>query len=109
MMNELEQRLKNARLAPPSAALERRIEDAFANARRRRRAARQGALWWWTAALATAGGMAALLVVSARRSFPAPVAAVYQIEAEGRLREMLLNPPPPEAGLPSALRVSRTP
>ena len=56
-----------------------------------------------------AGGMAALLVVSARRSFPAPVAAVYQIEAEGRLREMLLNPPPPEAGLPSALRVSRTP
>ena len=44
--------------------------------------------------MATIGGMAAVFVVSAPRSLPAPAVAVavYHIEAQGRLREMLLNP-----------------
>ncbi len=92
-MDELEQKLKCARLAAPSNGLDRRIDDTFAAARRRRTASRHvAAFWWGTAALATAGGMAALFVVSARPPFPVPQVAVYRIEAPGRMREMLLNP-----------------
>lgn len=110
MMDELEQRLKPARLAAPPAELDRRIDAAFAAARRRRRAARQGAFWWWTAALATAGGMTALLAVSTRRTFPTvPEVAVYQIEAQGRLREMLLNPTAPRDVLPRFVVHESTP
>lgn len=90
-MDELEQKLKHTRLAVPSAELDRRIDDAVAAAWRRRKASRKAAFWWWTAALATAGSITALLVVSTRRSFPAPEVALYRIEAQGRMREMLLN------------------
>lgn len=90
-MDELEQKLKHTRLAVPSVELDRRIDDAVAVARRRRNASRKAAFWWWTAALASAGTMTALLVISMRRSFPAPEVALYRIEAQGRMREMLLN------------------
>lgn len=91
-MDELEQKLKHTRLAVPSAELDRRIDDAVAAARRRRNTSRKAAFWWWTTALATAGSLTALLVVFPRRSFPAPEVEVYRIEAQGRMREMLLGP-----------------
>jgi hypothetical protein len=91
-MDDYEQKLKHTRLVAPSAALDRRIEDTFAAARRRREEARKSEFWWWLAALATVGGMTALVVISPRRSFPATEVAVYRIEAQGRLREILLNP-----------------
>jgi hypothetical protein len=91
-MNEIEQKIKNARLAMPSAELDRRIAGSVAVARRRQQVPR-GGFWWWAAALTAAGGVAAMLMFFAPRSLPAPAVAVYQIEAQGRLREMLLNPP----------------
>jgi hypothetical protein len=99
-MDELEHKLKQARLAAPSAELDRRIGAAFATARRRRETSRRPEFWWWVAALATAGGMAALLVVSAHRPLPASAVAVYHVEAEGRLREMLLDSSAPQDVLP---------
>lgn len=90
-MDDHEQKLKHARLAAPSAALERRIEATFAAARRREKAPKP-AVWWWLAALATFGGVTALVVISPRRSVPTTEVTIYRIEPEGRLREILLNP-----------------
>lgn len=90
-MDEIEQKLKNARLAVPSAGLDRRVAESVAAARRRQQAA-PGGFWWWAVAVTAIGGMAVMFTVSAPRSRPAPTVVVYQIEAQGRLREMLLNP-----------------
>ena len=95
MMDELEAQLKRARRAAPSAELDRRLEAAFAAARRRRSASHRGAFWWSTAIVATLGAAAALVLVASHRPVPAPTVAVYHIEAEGRLRDMLLNPTAP--------------
>jgi hypothetical protein len=99
-MDELEHKLKQAYLAAPSAELDWRVEAAFAAVRRRAETSRRPEFWWCLAALATAGGMAALLVVSAHRPLPASAVAVYHIEAEGRLREMLLDTSAPRDVLP---------
>ena len=91
-MEDYEQKLKHQRLAAPSAALDRRIEDTFAAARRGRERATRPAFWWWLAALATVGGVTTLVVISPRRPVPTTEVTIYRIEAEGRLREILLNP-----------------
>jgi hypothetical protein len=90
-MDDLEQRLKRMSLTAPSARLDQRIAEAVAAARRRQQTPRLAPSWWWTMPLAMAAGMAALFVVSERRSFP-PEVTVYRIEAQGHMREMLLNP-----------------
>jgi hypothetical protein len=91
-MDELERKLKRARLAVPSGELDRRIGDEIAAASRQRKTSRKTTFWWWMAALATAGSMAALLIVSGSRPVPAPETAVIRIEAQGRMREMLVAP-----------------
>ncbi len=91
-MDELEQKLAEMRLAAPSEELDRRIDETFRAARNVGRGTRQIGFWWWLAGTTTAGGVAALLVfTSLPSSRMKPVPVVYRIEAQGRLREMLLN------------------
>ena len=91
-MDELEQRLRSMRLAAPSADLDRHMDDVFLTARRIRNGSRKAVFCWWLAAVTAAGGTAALFLMAPRRSPPAPHAIVYQVEAQGRMRQMLLNP-----------------
>ena len=90
-MNELEQKLKSADLAAPSAELDRRIDAAFSVARRTGNGSRKPAFWWWLTAATAAGVFTALFIVSPRSSSPVPGRMVYRIEAQGCMREMLLN------------------
>ena len=91
-MDELEHRLKEACLPEPSAELERRMSDVFAAARERQDRSRNTLRWWWMAALTGATVAAALVAVSPRRSLPKAEVMVHEVEAHGRMREMLLNP-----------------
>lgn len=108
-MDQFEQTLKDARLSEPSSDLDRRINNAFAAARGRRSKPRGTRLWWWMAALLTAGSGAILIFVSAHRSLPASEVIVYEIEAQGRLREMLLNPRTTDGAAPQFVYRSKTP
>lgn len=99
-MNELEQRLKSMRLAAPSAELDRRMDDAFLAAGRTRKKPRKTVFWWWLAALTAIGSVTALLLVSPDRSPLAPKSVVYRIEAQGCMRQMLLDPAENQSRLP---------
>jgi hypothetical protein len=90
-MDELEQKLKSARLAPPSEELERRMDEVFSIAHRSPVESRQRLYWWYLSAVIAGTGMAAVLIVTPRRLFPVPEETLYHIEAQGQMREMLLN------------------
>jgi hypothetical protein len=102
-MDDFEQKLAARRLAQPSAELDRRVDDAFRAARGAAHPARKFAGWWWLAAATAFGGAAALVLVSTRQPTRVVVSVpvVYRVEAQGQVREMLLNPetepeqPPP--------------
>ena len=100
-MNELEQRLRSARLAAPSADLDRHLDEVFLAARRKAQGARPAAWYWWLTAAAAVGGMAALFLLASHRFPPAPDAVVYRFEAQGRMVQMLLNPTARRAEPPS--------
>jgi hypothetical protein len=90
-MDELEHRLQSQRLAAPSADLDRRIGEAFAIAHAVAEERRRPPLWWWLVPTAVAVSSAAMLLVALPRVRPPVATTVHRIEAEGRLREMLLN------------------
>lgn len=92
-MNDLEHELGAMPLAGPSADLDRRLNDAFAAAARTRNSARWATLWWGLAAATVAGAAVALLLLAPRSPPPPASPSVYRIEAEGRLRQLLLAPP----------------
>ncbi len=93
-MNELEQQLKTQRLAAPSTALDQRISDAFAAVARSRQSSRnRQIIWWWFSAFAACGATAALFLSGTLWRHPTPKQITYRIEAQGRLRLLLLEPP----------------
>jgi hypothetical protein len=89
-MDEIERRLLTQRLAAPSAGLDRRIAGSFAVAR----ATRRGSLLvWCSLATALAAGVVVAFFAPARRDVPTlSQTVVHHFEAQGLLREMLLNP-----------------
>jgi len=89
-MKDLEQYLKAVRLAAPSAAFDRRMDETFAHHAQTRW--HQTAAWSMLAALTTAGAMATLVIVLARPPVRPVQPLVYRIEAQGLMRELLLNP-----------------
>jgi hypothetical protein len=99
-MNELEQKLRSLRLAAPSMDLDRRMGDTFAAAARTRTPAPRATLWWWLAAAGVASALTAMFLLSRRLPPPPAQQTVYRIEAEGRLRELLLTPPASRASPP---------
>jgi hypothetical protein len=101
MNDDIEKLLGNACLAPPSAGLDRRMNELWAAGATGQPAARRSR-WWWLA-LPAAGTIAASLFLLSRQTIAsAPIQPVlYQIEAKGQMREWLLNPaseslPPPK-------------
>ena len=90
-MDDLEQRLESLRLASPSASLDRRIEETFAAARRNATVERAPGLLWWLTRVVAGAGVAVLILVAILRPVPPAAPVVYRVEAEGRLRDMLLN------------------
>lgn len=92
-MNELEQNLKNMRLAGPSADLDRRIDETLGAVARTPRPARIPGRWWRIPALAASGAAALFLLVVLAAHHRQPETIVYRIEARGRLRQLLLEPP----------------
>lgn len=99
-MDDLEQKLRSARLAAPSANLDRRLDDAFRAARRPRARSHRAWFWWSLGGVTTAAAMTTLLFMSIHRPRPAPRQVVYRIEARGALRQMLLGPAASRAGRP---------
>jgi hypothetical protein len=92
-MNELERDLKAARLAAPSSAFDHRMNELFAAAAHSRPSRRKATLPWWLAGLTAFGAAAASLLV-APLPHPLPPAPIdYRIEAQGRMRQLLLDPP----------------
>ncbi len=92
-MNDLEQRLQSMRLAAPSADLDRRLDDAFRAAGRAGQRSRKPVFWWsFAAATAAVATAAAVLLMWPRRPEPVPRQVVYRVEAQGRLRQLLLDP-----------------
>ena len=92
-MSELERDLANLRLAAPSAALDRRMNDTFSAVTRPSPSSRRTSLGWWLVGVTATGAVAALLLVSPWPLHPRPEQIVYRIEAKGLMRLMLLNPP----------------
>ncbi len=104
--SQFEQRLRAARLTPPPAEFERRMDALFAAPPSRARTD-----WWRVAALPAAGLAAALaLAYLAPRpkamppAPPAPERLVYQVEPHGVMRELLA--PSARAPAPPALTAS---
>ncbi len=114
-MDPIERELRAAKRSRPSPALDRRVEAAFAAARRRSRTRTSPWPWLWLATFAGTGIAAVLFIVLARPGSPAArpsglvasapqsPADVYTFEAEGRLREMLLDPAARRHGPPEFL------
>jgi len=95
-MNDPEQLLRAARLAPPSSALDRRLQEAFANAAPAQPARRPAKPWWWIGALAATGIAATVALVATRPPhLPIPAATaptLCNIEPQGSMRLLLLEP-----------------
>lgn len=91
-MHDIEQRLKEARLVAPSIEVDRRIQALFASARLASERPRIAPFSGWLA-LAASAGLAALFVISAALTAPSPVLQIFEVQAEGPLRELLVAPP----------------
>lgn len=90
-MDELEQRLQSQRLAQPSADLDLRMREAFDAAHTAFAQKQSSRFWLWLTPAAATCSLAALTLVLLPRGQPDALPLVHRIEAEGRLREMLLN------------------
>jgi len=92
-MNDLEQKLKNMRLADPSADLDRRMNETLGAVARTPLSSRGLGRWLQVSAWAASGAAAVFLLVllAARKNKPEPI--VYRIEAKDSLRLLLLTPP----------------
>jgi len=105
MNDDLEKLLGSVRLAPPSAELDRRMEELLASDTQARLATSRS-LWWWLALPVVGTIAASLLLMSWHPVAPRPLPAVLcQIEAKGLMREWLLNPPS-ASRLPPKMTVS---
>ncbi len=91
-MNDFEQNLRNMRLAAPSAAFDRRIDETLTTAPAPWHSSRPATPWWLLAVAACAVAAVFLLVSPWPRS-SSPELVVYRIEAKGRLRQLLLEVP----------------
>ena len=98
MIDDIEKHFMRARLNAPSADLDRRIALSCATAEQANVRNRNQSNWlWWFGSFATSG-VAAVFILSLHRANDALVqtsraeAAVYQVEAEGQMREMLTGP-----------------
>ena len=99
-MDDIEQRLKSARLAAPSRELDRRIDEIFSVAGKRPQRRRQPVLWWWLAAISTVCATCVVFFISSRQPLAPPEPLIYRVEASGRMRDMLLNPTARQTALP---------
>ncbi len=90
--SQFEQKLRAARVAPPPADFDRRMDTLFAAP-----PPRAHADWWWAVSALSAAGLAAALALGylAPRpkvtppAPPMPGPVVYQVEARGLMRELL--------------------
>lgn len=103
-MNDFEQQLRSVPLAAPSPELDRRLEQAFARAADRSRVEVTRRPRWF--ALSAAGIVASVVAVQLFR-FPQPLIrpgagapVVHWVEADLRLRELLLEMPAKSPPLP---------
>lgn len=108
-MNELEENLQAMRLSAPSADLDRRIDDAFTAVARNRHLSRKKMIWLWLPALGACGVAAALFLVWTQSSRPSSKQITYRIEAQGRMRLLLLNPPSSANPAPRFVITTHTP
>lgn len=98
-MNDPEEILRTTRLAAPSAALDQRMQSAFAEAEQSREMRRPIRVWRWIGGIGATGLAAAIIFVATRTSKPgqptpaAPAAVQCEIESAGPLRLLLLEPP----------------
>ena len=96
-MNYSEEQLRTVRLAAPSDALDRRMQEMFERAARPQPTPRRAITWRWVGVLAATGIAAALTVVATHEgAVPARQAATQvlcSIEPQGPMRQLLLDSP----------------
>jgi hypothetical protein len=97
----MEEKLKAMSLVAPSGALDRRVNKAFATAAVTRARDRTTILSWVFAVVIASGAAAALLFVSNGSPRPLPKQLTYRIEPQGRLRQLLFEPPARTRRLPA--------
>jgi hypothetical protein len=106
-MSDFEEKLKAARLAAPSPALDRRIDEAFAaESPNRALTARRG---WWLAILIPLGAATAVFVFSNRPQRQPLQPVIHRFVAEGPMRQFLTEPPQSAALLPHFVTRAETP
>ena len=103
-MNDSEEQLRTARLAAPSDDLDRRMQETFARAACTPPAPGRAAAWRWIGFLAATGIAAAVAVVATRLVRPpadsATAQALYTIEPQGPMRQLLIETPATTRPLP---------
>jgi hypothetical protein len=103
-MNYSEEQLRNTRLASPSEALDRRMQEAFESAACTQPPPRRAITWRWVGALAATGIAAVVTVVAPHhRTVPARPAATQvlcSIKPQGPMRQLLLDLPAGNRPLP---------
>lgn len=89
-MNDFEKQLKDIHLDAPSPQLDRRMQELFTIG-----PARPSSVRWWWMALPAAGAVAASLLLMSHQPErpPQPQTLVYRVEAQGAMREWLLELP----------------
>jgi hypothetical protein len=96
-MNYSEEQLRTVRLAAPSDALDRRMQEMFERAARPQPTPRRAITWRWVGVLAATGIAAVLtLVAILPRTMPAnqnPPQVLCSIEPQGPMRQFLLDSP----------------
>jgi hypothetical protein len=96
-MNYSEEQLRAARLAAPSEALDRRMQEAFESASQKQISPNRTVTWRWIGAFAATGIAAILTVVAIRpRTIPAnptSTQVLCNIQPYGPMRQLLLDSP----------------
>ena len=108
-MNDLEQNLSNMRLSGPSADLDRRMSETLRAVAPTPRSSHGLGPWWRLLAFAAAPAAAVFLLVYLAPRQHQPESIVYRIEARGRLRQLLLEPPSTADSQPRFTIIGSTP
>ena len=92
-MKDIEQRLRDMHLAGPSADLDHRLSKMFGAVAQSTSTSRSPVSWWRLLVLVGAGAAVVFVLIQLTTGGHQTEPLVIRIEAQGQLRQLLLEPP----------------